>query len=91
MQQWEYMTFIQRRGWRDREKDGPFSFTGAWNPDILPELPKLGKEGWELVSVVAQSSVVGGWEVSTMPKTSIALDYAGLTTERLWVFKRPLD
>jgi len=39
---------------------------------------ELGKEGWELVTVVTRSLA------DTAP-------IVGMTTEELWVFKRPLD
>jgi hypothetical protein len=78
MPKWEYKTVGQGRGWDNQS--ATFLRATQWEPKI--DLTALGEEGWELVSVVASSSVAGGSARSTM-------DMAGLTTQQLWVFKRP--
>jgi len=46
--------------------------------DIIKLSNELGKKGWELITIVS-SSTVG------------TLQLSGLTTQELWVFKRPID
>jgi tetratricopeptide (TPR) repeat protein len=79
---WQYLTIVRKRGWT---KDG-----GAkeFNIDMNTELIKLGEAGWELVAVTSRSGIMGQ-QVTTGGATSIAIDYAGFTTNELWVFKRP--
>jgi hypothetical protein len=62
---------------RRRDYGGLGQEAGDWDLQIEEQLTRLGDDGWELISVVPGSSVSGD-----------AL--AGLTTEELWIFKRPL-
>jgi len=71
MQEWEYKYMRRNRTLDDQEKGG-YKFTD-WNVNIEDMLPKLGGEGWELVTVSASSTGFG-------MKSG---------TEELWVFKRP--
>ncbi|HMM41504.1 MAG TPA: hypothetical protein PKA95_06345 [Thermomicrobiales bacterium] len=50
--------------------------TSGWDENIVGMLPELGDNGWELVTVLPRSSIGG--------ETN-----AGITTDELWVFKRP--
>lgn len=50
--------------------------TSGWDENIVGMLPELGDEGWELVTVLPRSSSGGATN-------------AGMTTDELWVFKRP--
>lgn len=83
MQKWEYRIFLRTRGWEE-VKGRVYMKATDWNADIVPVLKEFGEEGWELVAVVPYSSVCGG-----APNMSWSRDYAGLTTEEMWVFKRP--
>lgn len=47
-----------------------------WGESVEDALPALGAEGWELVAIVPRSS-------------EGKLVHAGVTTDELWVFKRP--
>jgi hypothetical protein len=49
---------------------------GSWDANVIQQLPDLGAEGWELVAVVPRSS-------------EGAPANAGVTTDELWIFKRP--
>lgn len=69
MQKWEYKIILRQR------HTGLFS-NWEWDNDIEAILPELGEEGWELVSVVPESSAWGE-------------NNSGVTTEEKWVFKRP--
>jgi hypothetical protein len=75
MQKWEYYQRIRVRGFK-----GLFGYrAGEWSPDPTEWanwLTEMGEMGWELVTVVAESSTVG-------------MGAAGASTEELWVFKRP--
>jgi hypothetical protein len=87
MQKWEYMTILRFRVW-DTDKEvarAPWQKGVAWNIDIGKKLAELGEQGWELVTVTPRSSYLGGKESCV---GGIALDYAGFTSEELWVFKR---
>ena len=75
MQKWEYKTILRDRG-LVKVKD--MYAVGDWKLDIGDELSALGKQGWELVTVEPRSSTTG-------------MMYAGVTTEDLWVFKRPIE
>ena len=70
MQAWEYKVLH-----RARNVQGGGA-AGQWDSGVVGQLPELGDEGWELVTVVPRSSVGG----STV---------AGTTSDELWVFKRP--
>ncbi len=52
------------------------SGVGGWDEPIMAHLPSFGDEGWELVTVITRASEPGN--VS-----------AGVTTDEMWVFKRP--
>lgn len=85
MQKWEYKIIRQERGWeKSTQKNAPWFEASEWNLSILPELSKLGEEGWELVTVIARSGVLGGFDGGMYSH-----DYAGFTSEQAWVFKRP--
>ena len=49
---------------------------GKWNIDISVFLNQIGQDGWELTSVV--------------PRVGVLRGNSPVTTEELWVFKRPL-
>lgn len=69
MQPWEYKVLH-----RVRRVSG--TRVGAWDEPIVAQLPALGEEGWELVTVITRASEPGGMS-------------AGVTTDEMWVFKRP--
>ncbi len=71
MNTWEYLMLTQ-----SRKSKGMLSGSNweSWTPDV--DLARLGREGWELVSVIPMSSKDG-------------TAYAGNTTDLQWVFKRP--
>lgn len=69
MQPWEYKVLH-----RVRKVSG--GRVGRWDESIVAELPSLGDEGWELVTVITRASEPGGIT-------------AGVTTDEMWVFKRP--
>lgn len=69
MVKWEYRVFHRTR---PVGNSGP----GGWDENVVSQLPQLGDEGWELVSIVTRSSSVGSL-------------VAGVTTDEIWVFKRP--
>ncbi len=50
----------------------------AWTNDVASKLEALGEEGWELVAISPRSGLTGE-------------SVAGITTEELWVFKRPKE
>jgi hypothetical protein len=91
-QKWEYR-FIkgERYPVNKREKGDNEKFSEYENRLTLSESHKilndysidvlsgeLGKEGWELVTVVTRS-------------LAESAETVGMTTEELWVFKRPID
>ncbi len=49
---------------------------GSWDSNVIQQLPELGADGWELIAVVPRSS-------------EGAPANAGVTTDELWIFKRP--
>lgn len=69
MQPWEYKVLHRVRQIRAGK-------IGNWDAPIVAELPALGDEGWELVTVITRASEPGGIS-------------AGVTTDEMWVFKRP--
>jgi len=88
MQKWEYMTIVRSRGW-GKDKDVPnagWRLGSNWNVDITKNLVELGDQGWELVAVTPRSSYLGGLDTSYSGRGD---DYAGFTSDELWVFKRP--
>jgi hypothetical protein len=58
-----------------RPQDGGVS---GWDNDIPKKLRDLGEQGWELVAISPRSDFTGN-------------HLAGVTTEELWVFKRPRE
>jgi len=88
MQKWEYKTIVRYRGWeKDKNnKDAPWRVAGDWDVDI--DVVKLGDEGWELMAVVPRSGVLGDYERGEYRRVASYADYAGFTSEELWVFKR---
>ena len=89
MQRWEYKTILRSRGW-DRDKDSPKSpwvVGTAWNVDIDKTLEELGNDGWELVAIEPRSSYLGGHREGSS-FSNYSDDYAGFTSNELWVFKR---
>ena len=50
--QWEYLV-------RVRHRDKGFLKISKWKDDVEKELPKLGADGWELVSVSPQAGIIG--------------------------------
>jgi hypothetical protein len=52
------------------------SGTGEWDNNITDKLAMLGDQGWELVAIAPRSGLNSE-------------HYAGVTTEELWIFKRP--
>ena len=69
MQAWEYKVL-------HRVRKVTNSKVGGWDEPIVAELPALGDEGWELVTVITRASEPGSL-------------LAGVTTDEMWVFKRP--
>jgi hypothetical protein len=89
MQKWEYMFLVRSRGFstdKDHPK-APWQVGSNWNVDMDKKLAELGDQGWELVTVSPRSSYLGGREV--IGGGGVTLDYAGYTSEEVWVFKRP--
>jgi len=96
---WEYLTISRNRSWTGTHKD--HYIASEWEDTILtPSNPggaekqtvhlttgllnNLGSEGWELVSITDRSDYLGGEKHG-----EITRDFAGFTTNELWVFKRP--
>lgn len=84
VQKWEYKVIFR---YRTANNNGVMDFAiSDWtykedgkevgNLDMVVKLKELGDSGWELVSVVPQS-------------TSVGESYAGFTSEVIWLFKRP--
>lgn len=93
MARWSYLTVFRSRVWarpHDQSRwfvatpwriSGPPFENQGWEERWDEFLNMLGAQGWELVTVETRSSYAGlHGEVS---------DYAGLTTEDMWIFKRP--
>jgi len=98
------------RGWKAKEEDTSYHRPGAWeglfeDEEKLPpsanhrsRIGELGQQGWELVSVVAESSNLGGMGVTSGSIIAASghilgesLDYAGYTTHEKWIFRRPIE
>jgi hypothetical protein len=85
MQKWEYKTILRSRGWGPDPQLGNkamWMVAGSWDVGLDDLLEQLGNEGWELVSVSPRSSYLGG------ATGNGGLDYAGYTSQELWIFKR---
>ena len=95
MQKWDYKIVLRSRGYKEGAKSAA-PLTGkdwqthmeddSWQAldDFEKYLIELGEQGWELVSVVAESGLLGGGKT----EGSFA-DFAGFTNTEKWVFKRP--
>ena len=95
MQKWDYKIVLRSRGYKESAKSAA-PLTGkdwqtqmeddSWQAldDFEKYLIELGERGWELVSVVAESGLLGGGKT----EGSFA-DFAGFTNTEKWVFKRP--
>lgn len=84
-QKWEYKFVLRTRG------VGGFGHTNVGDWEVFEDGKSLGKID---TSVVSQRLGENGWElVSVSPRSSQALcgseSTAGITSEELWVFKRP--
>jgi hypothetical protein len=73
MPKWEYRVLIRTRKIARTESGDQI---GQWDKNLIPELPGLGEDGWELVTVISRSSDSAGGR-------------GGVTTEEQWIFKRP--
>jgi hypothetical protein len=80
MTKWEYKVLMRARAVAEANTGGWRSGTDWDPPDFLDQLPKLGQEGWELVTVTPRSGLAHSTQ-----------GVAGLTTQEIWVFKRPID
>jgi hypothetical protein len=89
MQKWEYLTITRSRSFEYIKKTDICQATD-WDEDIPAKLPKLGEEGWELVSVSPRSGILGGIHTSG-GAPSLDYDFAGFTSAEQWVFKRPKE
>jgi hypothetical protein len=108
VQKWEYKYVRQVRGFKELEKnkvplygtDWETLIDGSWK--ILDSfegyLDELGEHGWELVSVVAESNILGGYTslygftanlVGGGKTEGSFTDYAGFTDTEKFFFKRP--
>ncbi len=85
MQKWEYTTVLQTRAWRYKDECEEWH-QGDTFEDIDQTLAELGEAGWELIAVTPRSSFLGGFNCGYANHSH---DYAGFTSEQLWVFKRP--
>jgi hypothetical protein len=73
MPKWEYRVLLRARTITRTEVGEEI---GQWDKNLIPELPALGEDGWELVTVISRSSDPHGGR-------------GGVTTEEQWIFKRP--
>ena len=109
MQKWEYLQLLRARPFADYEGVDYF-VPGEWKTTVNGQLvemddylKELGEQGWELVSVVAESDLCGGIrETGGKIKTQSigkmvvdipmeSADIAGFTTREKWIFKRPKE
>jgi hypothetical protein len=104
MQKWEYKTVVRSRGWEAQRRGEDYHRPSDWghlfedkkelsaSVTLETKLDELGKQGWELVAVVPNSSVLGAGEgFQTVDEGLQTRDYAGFTNAERWVFKRPLE
>lgn len=97
MTKWEYLHIYRKRSAAPRGSNSYFRSGSNWEStittaagskkidarDFFDYTNRLGEDGWELVAISPRSGMLGG-EVA-----NISLDYAGFTSEEMWVFKRP--
>lgn len=64
--------------------------------NLQEALSNLGDLGWELVAVSPRSSAIGGTHaisgsigIASADIRGATTDYAGFTSQEIWVFKRP--
>lgn len=83
-QKWDYKFILRYRTLNNVYLAGDWEAKDNGKPigkvDLVVVASQLGAEGWELVSIVPRSS------------TAVVADKmptGGVTTEELWVFKRP--
>jgi hypothetical protein len=82
MQQWEYHSILRHREVRLKQGVGMLQTymsadAGEWTPSsdaTMAEAQRLGREGWELVSISSRASLLN----------------SPLASEEIWVFKRPV-
>lgn len=82
MQQWEYHFIHRSRDVRLRQGVGMLQTymsadAGDWSPSsdaVMADAQRLGREGWELVSISSRASLLN----------------SPLASEEIWVFKRPV-
>jgi hypothetical protein len=89
MQEWEYKTIVRSRTMKG-DKDG-FWYPQDWNApyyDMDPILQQLGKEGWELVAISPRSGYGSSLNMYAGGSGGGPI-ISGVTTQELWVFKRP--
>lgn len=89
MNKWEYTVVRRTRTWARYDEKAGYMWGNRWSQPI-EEILRLGEEGWELVTAVPMSSVLGGYGEQYGGAGAFA-DFAGFTTEQIWVFKRPKD
>jgi len=77
VQAWEYRTATIRYTWGpDAKINGAECLSDDSSAVCQGLIPQIGGDGWEVVSVVSESLRTGpGW--------------AGVTTQKQWIFKRP--
>ena len=104
MQKWEYKTLYRMRTTRLQDNVLWGDEWYAWleddkeisnKTDIDIKIRQLGEQGWELVTVAPRSGMAGGIHSAKnilggrLPSPSS--DFAGFSSEELWVFKRPKE
>jgi hypothetical protein len=91
-QAWEYKILIWGRhvkydyttgGWTRASEDG--KALSPFDPGRVQTLAELGNQGWELVSAAPRSSQI----LLSEPGATIPKIAPGVTTEEVWIFKRP--
>lgn len=97
MQKWEYKALSRSRVWVSKERKSNWHWAGDWtyydwdsqnSQNLDQALAGLGEGGWELVAVSPRASVLGGSDMNNSGQT-VTLNYAGFTSDEIWVFKRP--
>jgi hypothetical protein len=98
MQKWEYKYLYRHRG--TKPSSSGYIDADEWSPNVSwAEIEALGRDGWELVVVTCLSSQGGSvwsepfWE---HPTSSAAINtrgpmVAGVTTDQIFYFKRPIS